>query len=293
VSALKFPDTCTIVPDCVIKESEIDELLLNKAIVPVVPEPPIIPGTSGTFNDKVREADIININSTEPIKILKIDDGVDYLQIANLTLYDNSYNIIPYGTTGSNTVRNNTGIFNNDDKTYGLQYLYDTSGGTFIGNKADTLTISFKTPVFISIIVISNRNKDQSRIKDYNLYLYDSNKNELSKTLLDSPNLQTSPFINIYRIKGLSTITGASGPSGAPGPSGPPGKDGKNGKDGIDGKDGKNGKDGIDGKDGKNGKDGIDGKNGKDGKDGNTRGRRLEEFTTFSREPLSSPAPIN
>lgn len=209
---------------------------------------------------------VIALTQDLPVSQIKITckrDPNEYLNLVDLTLYDEKDNKVKYWESPNsvNLVNGNQG-FGNDHGP--IQNLYDDNVDTLIHSSTspDQLIIVLNPPLKIGSIQLTNR-KDCcfDRIKQYDLELYSQNGLIGSKPLTNLG--EAGKTVTYVTVKpgpmGPQGPEGQTGPAGRVGPEGSQGPEGKIGPQGIQGPSGLSGPPGIQGPPGPPGPQGIQG----------------------------------
>jgi hypothetical protein len=153
----------------------------------------------------------IKLNNSKLIYKIEIKGGTTLLQIKELTFFNQDNNVINYAVKGNtNVVSNLTGLGkykksgHNTSQDYALEFMYDQNPNSFFqsGKTSDTLTVTFFPPTTISKIYLANRSdKDQSFLKSYSLYIYDTSGKQLADVKqLDDASLFKTDYNVSYTI---------------------------------------------------------------------------------------------
>jgi hypothetical protein len=205
-------------------------------------------------------------SSSIPMKItsLVITGGWDFLHFSEITIKDSNNVIIPYSTSKIPSGNNKGYVSNIKGLWYGGTFggLIDGDLNTYFhsANLADTLTISFFEPTYISSVLIRNWGTSPilNRIlSGYTLKLFSSDITIVSHKL-DEPELRSGEIIRsnypstpqgtsdyntdrentnvvVYNIVQPPAVTGMPGAAGAAGATGPRGFTGAAGPTGAAG----------------------------------------------------------
>jgi hypothetical protein len=146
----------------------------------------------------------IKLNNSKLIYKIEIKGGTTLLQIKELTFFNQDNNVIPYivSNTQGNGAYRKKGY--KHDSSYVLDYIKDNNPNSFFqsGKTSDTLTVTFVPPTTISKIYLANRSdKDQSFLKSYSLYIYDTSGKQLADVKqLDDASLFKTDYNVSYTI---------------------------------------------------------------------------------------------
>ena len=119
--------------------------------------------------------------------------GNDYLNLSEILLYDVDMKPYTYETDFTLDLISSPQFYKNNDIELGYQYLFDKNPATFMhsgSNKNIVFSINMIKPVFLSKLVIRNRNDCcWERLANFTIYMYDADNKVIFSKVMNDPSL--------------------------------------------------------------------------------------------------------